>query len=694
MGQAKANQIQKINKLRFTRCDITAIVFFIFFAVLLFDSVRYGIQNVDEGWYFTIPHRLMQGDRFIIDDWQVSQLTAVFQYIPFKIYYSLTGGTDGIILFFRQIEVVIKLIFFAFIYVSCRRYSWRALTAAVIFTAYNVYSYVTINYYSIVINALCLVGIVLFILKKYDVLSLIFCGFVFACAVVASPGTALAYIVYIAAVITVEINKKKKGKILSTLPELFCKRSFLFLSVGIAAAALIVLAICFIGADMRELIINLKEMPNDAQHVWGYESVSIINIKKLKLLISGGFIASAWLVFMLIAGMIMLINLKKLNVQDPDETTFKKKMILAGALFAAFGILDICLLFRTSVSPMANSCVLGYKPIHFSILAFYIYLLTLKKNKECFIYCVFIGICSLGLDLTSESTLGSLMISASLPIILIINDFIKETTEQGTRFVKDQIIAEKLKQVSSDQINGSDDTGVDDLTDDDPKSMIKTADDTDADNNYISDGSDLKVEKKKYRKKGFIRSDYRFRRCIAFFIAAFILFESVYCLYVRLWQTEDYNDYRKEADSSEKFPLDNYLGSGPLKGIYTDKVIAPLYKDAMSDLKLIGKDPDKFLFVADLCSWYYLAADIKYSTYSSFILKVDWQKRISRWWELHPDKLPDIIYVPYLNWDGDDYSYDTQKADDKVDFFSELFDFDIRTGKAGYILYIKGSRSI
>ena len=55
---------------------------------------------MDESMYLNVAHRLLQGDRLLIDEWHVSQFSAPRVYLPFRIYSSLRG-TEGIILFYR-----------------------------------------------------------------------------------------------------------------------------------------------------------------------------------------------------------------------------------------------------------------------------------------------------------------------------------------------------------------------------------------------------------------------------------------------------------------------------------------------------------------------------------------------------------------------------------------------------------------
>ena len=114
-------------------------------AVLLFDAILYSVHLPDECAYLTMTQRLMQGDRLILDEWHFTQFTSIFQYLPFRLYLALTGGTEGIILAFRRLFVVIELLFFCYIYLSLRKYRGWAVLCAAVFTGYNAFGFLTLN---------------------------------------------------------------------------------------------------------------------------------------------------------------------------------------------------------------------------------------------------------------------------------------------------------------------------------------------------------------------------------------------------------------------------------------------------------------------------------------------------------------------------------------------------------------------
>ena len=86
--------------------NIAVFIAIAFFALLSFRGAFYGIASPDESFYLTIPYRIINGDALFVDEWHASQLSSFLLWLPMKLYISITGGTDGIVLFFRCLFVI------------------------------------------------------------------------------------------------------------------------------------------------------------------------------------------------------------------------------------------------------------------------------------------------------------------------------------------------------------------------------------------------------------------------------------------------------------------------------------------------------------------------------------------------------------------------------------------------------------
>ncbi|MDO4484310.1 MAG: hypothetical protein Q4C54_07740 [Clostridia bacterium] len=93
---------------------------------------------------------------------------------------------------------------------------------------------------------------------------------------------------------------------------------------------------------------------------------------------------------------------------------------------------------------------------------------------------------------------------------------------------------------------------------------------------------------------------------------------------------------------------DMTISSGPAKGMktHTDTDNAAVYDAVIRDLADVNALPAGKLFVVDHRSWCYLAADRhQISAYSPWLTDLDTLSRVSRYYQLHPNQMPDYVYI-------------------------------------------------
>lgn len=134
---------------------------------------------------------------------------------------------------------------------------------------------------------------------------------------------------------------------------------------------------------------------------------------------------------------------------------------------------------------------------------------------------------------------------------------------------------------------------------------------------------------------------------------------------------------------------DALIEKGPLKGLKTNADVLCMYEDAMADLDVIKEKNDGYVYITSLCPWYYLYLSMPYSTPAAYYTEKNDIRQIS-WWKLHPDRVPETVYVPFF--DCDTYTRDDQHILNELDFIGKYFEYEKTEGKAGYILEIKGIR--
>ena len=263
-----SNTIQKKQSTRFSRYDLAAFLILVFFAVFyIYKSFR-SIQLVDETFFLTIPHRLLLGDRLIVDEWQVSQFSSVLQFLPFRIFYSLTGGTEGIVIYFRRLFIVFRLLICVLVYRrirNCRPYSLAALFLLAAFVPINI---MTLNYYTLSFFFSELICLLLFCSKKpLSPLKLIVCGVLMAAVVLSDPLTAFIFFAYTVLTFIVLLLKKKRDK--NLLPEfgyLLNIKSWAFITVGVLISAAAFWAFLLSRSSLPDILNALPDLFTDSEY--------------------------------------------------------------------------------------------------------------------------------------------------------------------------------------------------------------------------------------------------------------------------------------------------------------------------------------------------------------------------------------------------------------------------------------------
>ena len=578
-----------------------ALSFVLLFAYFVF-FVRYGVQSADESFYFTIPHRLTLGNRLVVDEWQLSQLSALFQYLPFRAYTALTGGTDGIILFFRELYVVVRMIFFAYLYAAFRRYRLWGLFGAVVFTAYNAFSHTTLNYYAMGNMALLLVCVLLFVRQKRSVAWLVFIGFVFACCVLIEPMAAALYLL-VSVLTGIGFLRKRKGK--PFLPEwefLLNGRVWLFCTAGAVVCAALFLLILTVGASPQALYENLLQLAGDSEYNASTGHASVFKWHKVYMyLYYYGFVPAA-----LNLAYFVTLLIRRRRLRENRAVYFA-----VGCLVSAVGMLIAV------VSPHSEpglAAILA-SPVPLSLFGLICYVFTKKKDRGFFAFLLAGFFFAALTDFSSEASVGCGCAVSAVAAVFLFSHVWGELRE-----------ARGKKPFS---------------------------------------GASL---------RRFVRVS-----------AAAVLIVAVFCEGARLVLAGTWH-IAEDHLSGTGGVLTEELTAGPLAGIRTNAALKKAYDDAREDLDRIREKEKGPLYVADLCPWYYIYADLPYGAYSAYYVEEDSRDRVLLYWDMHPYAKPGVIYVPYYNCDT--YTPDLAAAQEKLRFFESVCGYELTEGKAGYILRV------
>lgn len=153
-----------------------------------------------------------------------------------------------------------------------------------------------------------------------------------------------------------------------------------------------------------------------------------------------------------------------------------------------------------------------------------------------------------------------------------------------------------------------------------------------------------------------------------------------------IWKTEECRFHAIESsyikNASE---LTDVIGRGPFKGIKTTPRVRSVIDDMMLDLDDIRANGKEKIYIAGTHQWVYLYLEDSYTACSSMFDEDNIAVSQMFYWELHPEKQPECIYIPIYNAAG--YRLIRERADKIRDILSPLCSFRQTEGRAGYILY-------
>lgn len=599
--------------------DAAAAVLFLCFAFYYIFLCFQSVCSVDDSWYFTIPFRMSMGDRLIVDEWHFSMFSGIFQYLPMEAFIAFTGGTEGIVLYFRLLYTACKLVCFVYLYTNYRRYGTAALIGIAAFMAYDAFGCYILNYYTMSVMGMLIVTTELSSPKEKSMARLIIIGVVFASIVLIEPFAAFLYFVFTALVAMRWLTRKRSKDPLSDYGFVIDNRVWRGLTAGIVLSAAVFLFF-FVVRNWKEVTLALPELFTDYEYDLT-ERHRFLNKLGTYLEHLGGYTVLP----LAVGDVVLCAVLTALRRKEKSKKARTILFALSGALFAGSAAVYLLHAVFSVVTAFFMSGFLLYSMI---TLGWKCYFLTHERNRRLFFVFLSGVLFSLFTDFSSQATLWvGLGVSA-----LVVPVFIKDTMEEITR------------------------------------------EDTDARLSTDTEGTELPPPSHtRLRKKRLPRAVLAVSAAAG--IAMFGLF-----LYDRIAQPLLECGYLEES-----FRDTVVIQKGLMKGISTIQKVKDCQEAAIADLDQIKSKTTAPVFVANNCCWYYMYLNLPYSTFSAWYNPRSIQRQLS-WWKLHPDKLPEYIYVPYF--DCDSYVRDEESLQTAFDFLNDCFDFEQETGQAGYILRV------
>lgn len=226
-------------------------------SILLLARCFFSFSWSDESFYLAVVHRLWRGERIIADEWFTSQLSMPLLLPFYTLYQKITGGNDGVYLYFRIVYWCIATLtaFFSF-YILKKKNSLESSTmCSLLYLFYARANIGGMSYYNITLT--CILGAILIIYEQLPYkgsggIRLYLTGSLLALAAICTPYLVLVYLILGC---TVLINKEMR----------VYKRVLLKICVGGIVVVLMYLIYILSTVSVQELMLNIPYILNEPE---------------------------------------------------------------------------------------------------------------------------------------------------------------------------------------------------------------------------------------------------------------------------------------------------------------------------------------------------------------------------------------------------------------------------------------------
>ncbi len=580
------------NKNTFSVYDKILAVALVILIPFLVWKTRYGYGGGDESFYLTLADRFAKGDAPLSEEWNLAQLSGLLLMPFYRLISLFSDTTDGIVLKFRVLYVIVKTICALVLYLNLRKHKGGALFGTLAFFIFTPYDLMALSY-----NTMGIMLILLsfsFLLKaqeneKHMTFNLVICGVLFGGSVLCNPYLMLLYLLFffICIIRKIILNRRVKkntdelkeesrieefeeeGKVIrvrrekgKTKVSLLSFGSFLRITLGAVIPLIYLLIIVISRGALHNLFANIGMMLNDPEHGFGgiYAKVyTFVYVYIVTYPIEIG-------ITILSSGLLLVRNIRK-----------KFGFII----FTVNAALEIASIVRFVIFAQTGYNLILFPVVLVGIIAF---LVSEKRNLSVFL----IFICG-GFAFTFCSSLASNQginaVCMGMPIMLM-----------GAGIA-------------------------------------------------IYDYMECEDERKSAAKTVLISGTV---------LASVLILAEIYVKAVHaFWEPS-------VAKCSK------VITEGPLSGLYTSEDNYAKIREYIDDMTIVKRitDPSDETLLITVCPWNYLMLGGEYGTYSSWVSSTYATSnpnevllgRLQSYYELHPDKIPRIIYISRNDeWDFSEF---------------------------------------
>lgn len=223
----------------------------------LFIRSFYSFSWSDESFYLTLAHRFWLGERMIADEWFTTQLSTLLLLPFYALYQGMTGGNEGVYLYFRLLYLGISIFIAFFTYFKLKKQNLRmaSLICALLYLLYSRANIGGMSYYNMTLSCVLLAVILLYdqiYEKEWGKNKLYLMGILLAFAIINTPYLAFPYVVigmYL-------LFKKQYG---------FFRREILMVMAGTITIAILYVGYILYKVPVNELLLNIPYILNEPE---------------------------------------------------------------------------------------------------------------------------------------------------------------------------------------------------------------------------------------------------------------------------------------------------------------------------------------------------------------------------------------------------------------------------------------------
>lgn len=224
--------------------------------VLLIRSF-YSFSWSDESFYLTVVHRFWLGERILQDEWYTTQLSAPLLLPFYAAFQCLTGGNEGVYLYFRLLYWGISTAASFLIFFKLKKWnrSIAAFFSALIYLLYSRANIGGMSYYNITLTLVLISTVLIYdqiMMRRAHKIILMLVGILSALAVVNTPYLAVPYIIL---ALLPLILKKYRG----------LWKEILMVILGTTVTAIVYMSYVFSKTGLEEILLNIPYILNEPE---------------------------------------------------------------------------------------------------------------------------------------------------------------------------------------------------------------------------------------------------------------------------------------------------------------------------------------------------------------------------------------------------------------------------------------------